>query len=236
MKISCLALCLALIVLTSCTQSADDTEASQAADSTAKHGNHHDKDADLPLHTLAFGELVERFESEERAEWQKPDLVIDKLGDLEGLSVADLGAGTGYFAFRLAEKAKHVIAIDVDEKFVRYMNERRMKADVTNLETRLAEYHNPYLGPQEVDLILMVDVYHHIEDRVDYFKLVRSSLRPFGSLWVVDFKKGDLPVGPPDKVKLSPEEVTTELQQAGYDQFNIDTSSLQYQYIIEAKP
>ena len=116
------------------------------------------------------------------------------------------------------------------------MNERRMKADVTNLETRLAEYHNPYLGPQEVDLILMVDVYHHIEDRVDYFKLVRSSLRPFGSLWVVDFKKGDLPVGPPDKVKLSPEEVTTELQQAGYDQFNIDTSSLQYQYIIEAKP
>ena len=246
MKYQLILLIAALVMAASigCTpndQSAD-TDADAAADSadTHPHGHsqHHSgpRDTTLPLHTSDFDGLVDKFESDQRADWQKPDEVLAKLGDLKGYTVADIGAGTGYFAFRMAKTAKRVIAVDVNEKFVRYMNKRRLKENVTNVETRLAEYHNPYLGTNEVDLILLVDVYHHIQNRIDYFKLVRSTIKPFGSLWIVDFKKGDLPHGPPNRAKLSPDAVVKELKLAGYEQFSVDTTTLDYQYIIEAKP
>ncbi len=79
--------------------------------SDATHANEH-------MHQVGFDTLVKHFENPARAEWQKPEWVIEQLGDLTGKTVADIGAGTGYFAFRIARKAKKVIAIDIDERFL----------------------------------------------------------------------------------------------------------------------
>ena len=68
---------------------------------------------------------------------------------------------------------------------------------------------------EPVDVALIVDTYHHIDDRVAYFSRLKSSLRPGGRLAIVDFKT-DAPEGPPPEHRISPERVTVELEQAGY--------------------
>src|SRR5256885_9385708 len=69
------------------------------------------------MHQADFDKLVARFEDPSRAQWQKPDEIIAGLDPLDGKTVADIGAGTGYFAFPIAKKAAKVIAIDIDKRF-----------------------------------------------------------------------------------------------------------------------
>ena len=78
----------------------------------------------------------------------------------------------------------------------------------------LASANSPNL-PEAVDVVLIVDTYHHIDDRVAYFSRLKTSLRPGGRLAIVDFKT-DAPDGPPAERRIPPEKVTGELEQAGY--------------------
>ncbi|MCC6413823.1 MAG: DUF1698 domain-containing protein, partial [Saprospiraceae bacterium] len=88
-----------------------------------------------------FENLVADFESKDRVIWQKPDMVIARLGDLRGKTVADIGAGSGYFTFRLVPKAKKVIGIDIDPRFITFMDSvkvRLPKQYQDQFESRLA--------------------------------------------------------------------------------------------------
>jgi ubiquinone/menaquinone biosynthesis C-methylase UbiE len=109
------------------------------------------------------------FDDPARDAWQKPDAVLSALGVAPGMTVADLGAGTGYFTVRLAkavgEKGR-VLAIDVEPKLVDYMKERAAKAQLTNVVPTLAPADDPKLPPAGVDLVLIVDTWHHIDDRL----------------------------------------------------------------------
>ena len=188
------------------------------------------------MHGSDFHELVARFEDPARAQWQKPGEVIASLGPLDGKTVADIGAGTGYFAFPLAKKAAKVIAIDIDHRFLDYV-EQRKQAEKTgsNIETRLTAPNASGLKPGEADVVLIVDTFHHIENRIEYLKKLKGLLGKGGLLVIVDFKKQKPPPGPAIELRLEPEQVGSELKSAGFAVVNTDRDLLPYQYIIKAK-
>jgi SAM-dependent methyltransferase len=177
------------------------------------------------------------FEDPARDAWQRPDAVIATLGLDAADRVADIGAATGYFPVRLAAAVPQgrVWGIDVEPNLVRYLNARARRERLDNLFAILGTPADPLL-PEPVDVVLLVNTYHHVEDRVAYFGRLRSSLREGGRVAVVDFRMGDLPVGPPDAMKLPPESVREELEAAGYRLSREDTQTLPYQYILVFEP
>ncbi|MFQ6616937.1 MAG: class I SAM-dependent methyltransferase [Fidelibacterota bacterium] len=175
---------------------------------------------------------AERFENPERDQWQKPEEVIDILSFQGDETVVDIGSGTGYFSVRFAKVLPRgkVYGADIEPDMVRYLNERAKKEDLPNLSSRLVDPDDPGIS-EPVDVVFLCNTYHHIQDRVDYFGRLREDFRPGGRLVIVDFVKGDLPVGPPDHMKLSPEAVISELSQAGYT-LTQSSDVLPYQYIL----
>jgi 2-polyprenyl-3-methyl-5-hydroxy-6-metoxy-1,4-benzoquinol methylase len=188
------------------------------------------------MHQMDFDTLVARFESPARAKWQKPETVIAGLGSLAGKTVADIGAGTGYFAFPIAKQAAKVIAIDIDDRFLRYIEEKkgRLRAG-ESIETRRTTPDSAGLKKAEADVVLIVDTFHHIDDRVSYLKRLRKGLKKGGMLVIVDFKKEKTPEGPPLEFRLDEREVESELKAAGFPMVTTDRRTLPYQYIITAR-
>jgi SAM-dependent methyltransferase len=185
-----------------------------------------------------FDNLVKKLEDPGRVNWQNPDKVIEKMGDLEGKTVADIGVGTGYFAFRLVRRGAKVIGIDIEEKFLEYIENR--KSDLPgslseNITTRLTVPDDPNLRPNEVDWVLIVNTYYILDNRISYLRKIREGLKPGGKLIVVDYKSGDLPVGPNEEEKIQANDAVAEMERAGFRNINKDLNSLQYQYIIVAQ-
>lgn len=171
-----------------------------------------------------------------RGAWQNPELVIRKFGDISGKNVADIGSGTGYFTIPISRVAEKVIAIDIEQRYLDYIEDRKLELPIQQadrIETRLTVENEPNLHSDEVDAVLMVNVFYYLSARDKYMKIVRNALRENGVLVLVDFKPGDMPVGPAeDKVKA--EDVVAILRSAGFDRIEVDEESLQYQYIITA--
>lgn len=188
------------------------------------------------MNKSSFERLVERFESAERDAYQKPDEVMAYLGDLTDQKIIDIGAGTGYFAVRMAQAGAQVIAADVDQRFLDYISERkktlRLKQDI---ELRKVPYDSPNLKDAEVDKAIIVNTYHHIGDREDYFSKVKKGLKPEGELIVIDFFNRKQKHGPPKRHTVSAEDVVKELREAGFTEFKKEMDMLEYQYIIVAK-
>lgn len=178
---------------------------------------------------------AESYEAADRVIWQKPDLVIEQLGDVKGNVIADLGAGTGYFSRRLAYIGARVIAIDIDPNAIRWMEEQRERFPPElreRLIIRQARPEDPGLAPAEVDKVLLVNTYTYIANRPAYFRRLKSALRAGGVVLVIDFKKKETPFGPPIDQRLDEQQVIDEFQAAGYHVLQVDDTSLDYQYII----
>jgi arsenite methyltransferase len=158
------------------------------------------------------------YEGVGRDEWQKPEEVVRALELKPGDRVADLGAGSGYFTFRLARAvgpAGKVYAVDIDPDMIAYLGERAKSENATNVEIVTAKPDDPGLAPGSVDLIFTSDAYHHIDNRVAYFASVARVLRPGGRIAILDFN------GSGWAVRMSghytPEEtVKSEMARAGY--------------------
>lgn len=148
------------------------------------------------------------------------------------MHVADIGSATGYFPVRIARAvpAGRVWGVDIEPDMVRYLNRRAQEEGIDNLFSILGRPDDPLL-PEPVDLVLIVDTYHHIDEREAYFERLSQHLRPGGRVAVIDFKKGDLPVGPPDAMKLAPEKVQAEVEAAGYEMAE-SHDFLSYQYFL----
>lgn len=159
---------------------------------------------------------AKEFDNPERDAWQKPEEILDALHLERTSSVADIGAGTGYFSVRIAKRIPEgrIFAADIEPDMVGYLGERARREHLTNLMPVQASADATNL-PEAVDVVLVVDTYHHIENRTLYFAKLKSSLRPKGRLAIVDFK-ADSPSGPPVQYRISPEKVTEELNAAGY--------------------
>nr|MBP6680611.1 class I SAM-dependent methyltransferase [Saprospiraceae bacterium] len=181
---------------------------------------------------------AEQYESADRVIWQKPDLVIQQLGDVDGKVVADLGAGTGYFSRRIAYKGATVIAIDIDPEAIQWMEEQKARFPLelrNRLIIRQAEANDPKLNPNEVDIVLLVNTYSYIQNRVNYFSKLKEAIRAGGTVIIIDFKKKETPFGPSIDERIDAKDVEKELKEAGYSVLAIDDESLDYQYIIKAQ-
>ncbi len=176
---------------------------------------------------LSSDEYAKVLEDPSRDAWQKPHAVVMALDLKSSDIVADIGAGSGYFARRFALHAGKVYAVDIDENLLAIA---RSKAPA-NLKTIVAAPDDPRLPPRSVDLIFFCDVLHHLENRPAYYAKLAKTLKPGGRVVVIDFYKKPLPVGPPESMKLSEQEVIAEFQQAGFT-LSHRLGMLPYQYFL----
>jgi SAM-dependent methyltransferase len=172
------------------------------------------------------------FDDPARDAWQEPDRVIASLALDRTMTVADIGAGTGYFAVRIAPLVAEVIATDVEADMVRYLRERAAREGHTNLRAVVTPPDDPLLAAGTVDRILVVDVWHHLGDRRAYAQKLAAALAPDGFIAVVDFTL-DAKHGPPPEHRLAPEAVIGDLEAAGLDASV--ALELTEQYVIHAR-
>ena len=180
---------------------------------------------------------AERWDSRDRLAWQKPIIVLDVIGAGSGDVVADLGAGTGYFTALLATQVGsegRVYAVDVEQGMLDYIKRRELYSQDWIVPV-LADPDDPKLPVGEIDLVLTVNTWHHIENRTAYLAKLRRCLRIGGRVTVIDYRMGDLPQGPPDELKLSRETVLSEFEQAGW-QLLTESVALPYQYLLTFLP
>jgi predicted methyltransferase len=159
--------------------------------------------------------LAWSFEAQDRDRRQKPDEVIKALDLKAGQVVVDLGAGSGYFTWRLAEAVGSegkAIALEIDSKLVEKVKADAVKRNLPNMEARLVPADDPQLAPNSADVIFLCDTYHHIDNRVVYFSKVRTALRQGGRLVIVDMVRSKKN----QDHSVVREEVIEELQQAGF--------------------
>ena len=179
-------------------------------------------------------------EQKGRFAWQKPSIVIDKLGDLSGKTVADIGAGTGYFTFRFAQNAEKVIAIDIDPDMLEMIEVFRENLDSTiqqRIETRLSTSDDSKLWPEEADVAVIINTIGYIGNRVTYLRELRRRIKSDGLLLIVDFKLKRIPeeFAPPPESRVNIIELEEILMASGYEMVETDDTSLDYQYIILAR-
>jgi len=156
------------------------------------------------------------FDDPERDAWQKPHEVIQALKLKPESVVADIGAGTGYFSMRFAHmtpKGK-VFAVDAEPDMVKHLAERAKKNGLANVIAVQAKPDDPRL-PEKADLVVLVDVYHHIDNRISYFRKLRDSLKAGGRLAIIDFTM-ETHRGPPPAGRVALTTVKQELADAGY--------------------
>lgn len=170
-----------------------------------------------------------RFEDPSRDAWQRPDEVLRALALPPTAKVADVGAATGYFPVRLARALPQgkVYGVDVEPSMVAYLADRAQKEGLGNLEAILGAADDPKI-PEPVDLVLLVDTYHHVDGRPAYFQRLAKAVAPGGRLAVIDFRPGSK-LGPDHK--LAPEIVKRELDEAGWALVQ-DVGSLPEQYFL----
>jgi ubiquinone/menaquinone biosynthesis C-methylase UbiE len=190
-----------------------------AAFGQVHHQNHPPKDA---------SEYARVLEDPSRDAWQKPHEVMMALQLKADESIADLGAGSGYFARRFARHAGKVYAVDVDDQLLAMIR----KESAPNVVTVTAAPDDPKLPEQSVDTIFICDVLHHIDNRPAYYPKLARALKPGGRIVIVDFYKRDLPVGPPVAMKLSEQQVESELKAAGF-RLHSKKAFLPHQYFLE---
>jgi len=156
------------------------------------------------------------FDDPQRDAWQRPHEVIQALKLKPDAVIADIGSGTGYFSARFAHMVPkgRVYGIDTEPDMVKYLADRAKREGLNNVTAVQAKPGDPRL-PEPADLVILVDVYHHLENREQYFRQLQAALKPAGRLVVIDFRM-DAPQGPPVTARIAPEQVKAELQRAGY--------------------
>ncbi len=191
------------------------------------HGHHRFEDADA---------WAEKFDDPARDAYQRPEAVIDFIDPDPGAVIADLGAGTGYFAMRLARRVPkgRVLANDIEPDMIRYLGERAEREALTNVVPVLGEATNPAL-PQPVDIAFMCNVYHHIGDRPAFFTHLVQQLQPGGRLIIVELRKDasdDVP-GPPPAMRIAQSVLVRELSAIGLEVVRADRELLPHHYVVE---
>ncbi len=172
-----------------------------------------------------------------RDAYQKPHEVISALNLKEGEVVADLGAGSGYFTFRLAHHVGdtgRVYAVDVSPDMILHLNRRIRDLDVKNVVTILAAPDDPLLADASMDRFFICDTWHHIEHHDRYLALLKKMLKPGGQIVMVDFKKIETPVGPPMAMRIKRDDLVKEMERNGFSLVQEHTF-LPYQYFLVFK-
>lgn len=175
------------------------------------------------------------FDDPKRDVWQKPHEVTQALKLKPDAIIADIGSGTGYFSARFAHMVPkgRVYGLDTEPDMVKYLADRAKREGLKNVTAVQAKPGDPRL-PEKADVVVLVDVYHHITNREQYFHQLQTSLKPGSRLAVIDFRM-DSPEGPPKIARIAPEQVKAELRRAGY-RLAEEHAFLPHQYFLVFQP
>lgn len=156
------------------------------------------------------------FDDPARAAWQKPEEVIKALALKPDATIADIGAGTGYFAIRLARAVPtgKVYAVDLAPRMVAWLADRAKALGIANMTAVQGTEREANL-PEHVDLALLVNVFHHIDARQAYFQRLARKLKPGGRVAIIETRP-DAPAGPPKHMRMDVRTIEVEMQRAGY--------------------
>ncbi len=215
-------------VLLAATMTATD-ESHPAAD----HGAHGAHDATVHHSFEDVERWVAVFDDSSRAAWQMPDSVAAALPLAPGRTILDIGAGTGYFNAAFAARVRprgRVFAADVEPNLVAYMLERARRERTPEVFPILIPLDEPRV-PAPVDVVFICDTVHHLDDRLAYFARLHEIVAKGGAVAIVDFKMGDIPVGPPPEHRIASDVITAEMTAAGF-RFSREETFLPYQYFI----
>jgi ubiquinone/menaquinone biosynthesis C-methylase UbiE len=206
---------------------------SMAACSHKHHlSSDHGHKANEHMHKKSHAELIKSFDDPARDEWQQPSKVIELMGALKNKKLIDIGSGSGYFTFKFQKAGARVVAADVDDKFLAHIQSQKGAPEI-----RKIEYSDPKMNEAEFDFAFNSNTYHHIDNRIDYFKKVLRGLKTGGKLVIVDFK---LPmpegkrIGPKESMRIPVDVVLKELSLAGFGRFEIYNHALPLQYVVVA--
>jgi len=177
-------------------------------------------------------------EDPKRDTYQKPHEVLTALNIKPGEVIADIGAGSGYFTFRLAhfvgDKGK-VYAVDVSPDMIRHVNRRIRETKATNVVTILADHDDPLLPDRSVNRFFICDVWHHVENQTKYISLMKKMLKPGGEIVMIDFHKKELPFGPPMQMKIAREDMIKQMETNGF-RLSKEHTFLPHQYFLVFAP
>src|SRR5262245_8045029 len=170
----------------------------------------------------------------QRIQEEQPDRMLQALEIKAGAVVADVGAGVGYHAWRLSEivgPAGKVIAEDIQPEMLRMLTANIRDRGLKNVEAVLGSEKDPRLPSGQVDLVLMVDVYHEFSDPVAMMQNIKRSLKPGGRIVLVEFRKEDdrVPIRP--EHKMSTQGVREELEPLGF-KFDKAIEFLPWQHML----
>ncbi len=170
----------------------------------------------------------------ERDAYQKPHEVLTALSIKPGEVIADIGAGSGYFTFRLAHHVGNhgkVYAIDVSPDMILHLNRRIRDLKAANVSSILADPDDPLLSERSVNRFFFSNSWHHIENHTKYLSLMKKMLKPGGEIVMIDFHKKELPVGPPMQMKIAREDLIKQMETNGF-RLTKEHTFLPYQYFL----
>jgi ubiquinone/menaquinone biosynthesis C-methylase UbiE len=182
--------------------------------------------------------MLGRLEDPGRARWQRPDRLVRALALRPGQRVAEIGAGSGYFVRRLARvvgSRGRVYAVDAESRMLAVLAEELRRRRLGNVTPVLGLDGDPLLPERSLDLILVVNTYHHFAGGPRYLRRLRRLLRLGGRIVNVDFHRRETPVGPPVERRVAREKFLADARRAGLRLIREETF-LPYQYVLVLTP
>jgi ubiquinone/menaquinone biosynthesis C-methylase UbiE len=174
----------------------------------------------------------------ERAAEEKPDQALDEIGIAKGAVVADIGAGVGYFTWRLAGRvgpAGKVYAVDVQPGMLDELRRNMAARKLANYQAVLGADDDPHLPPAGIDLALLVDVYHEFSQPRQMLRKIRAALKPDGRMVLLEYRQEDpkVPIRPEHKMSVA--QAKAEIEAEG---FRLDKTieTLPRQHILIFRP
>ncbi len=148
-----------------------------------------------------------------RVQEEMPDAVVENMNLAEDHVVADIGAGSGYFSFRIAKKVPNgkVLAVDIQPEMLALIEEAKQRDGVDNIEGVLGQIDDPNLPANSIDAAIMVDAYHEFSHPFEMINGIYSALRPGGRIFLLEYRGEDASVPIRPLHKMTEEQVVKEM-------------------------
>ncbi len=246
-----------ILLLAGCSQSQKTDQAAETANAEKAVENqavenltanpHANPPIDCPLHKAGLDptkmkpfeeteKYIQFLEREDRKIWQKPEEVVESMALTGSERIFDIGAGSGYFTFPMSQKLTtgRVFAGDVEPEMIRHIHHTAMSKGIENIEVRLISQTAPEV-PEAIDLVFMCDVMHHIAEPEQWMAGITKQLPEGAAFHMIEFKKGDIPSGPPEEHRIAPERLKEIAAKAGLRFDHEVEGLLPYQYYLVFK-
>lgn len=209
---------LLLIVLTACSQSKKPQQSDVYTHKTADPDGTGKVYFGREIATVMGAAGADWLERNNRQQEENTNLAISKMPLSANTVVADIGAGTGYYTFRVAKRVPQgkVFAVDVQDEFVTYLNQKKKETGQQNVQVVKGTATSPKLPENTVDLAFMVDVYHELLFPHEVLQALRKALKPGGKLLLLEYRAEDPAIEIKELHKMSVAQVNKELAANGF--------------------